>query len=53
MSEQVTISIPARLVPEVVQWLEDEMNLWPEDTAYQSDLAEARKSLECLLEARK
>jgi hypothetical protein len=45
VAEAVTVAIPRRLVPEVLQWLDDEIAAWPEDTAYQADLGEARDSL--------
>ncbi len=34
------VAIPKRLVPEVLQWIEDEQKHWPDDTPYQDDLAE-------------
>jgi hypothetical protein len=38
----LVIAIPRRLVPEVLQWMEDEIAAWPLETAYQNDLAKAR-----------
>ena len=37
--------IPRRLVPDLLQWLDDEAARWPEDTAFQGDIAALRAAL--------
>jgi hypothetical protein len=45
-TDVTTIAIPRRLVPEVLRWIDDEIALWPGDTAYQRDLAAVRAALQ-------
>ena len=44
----VAVRVPRRLVPEVMQWLEDEIPPWPDDTGYQRDLQDGLAALRAL-----
>jgi hypothetical protein len=41
----VKITVSRRLAREVFQWIEDEIASWPDRTAYQRDLQDARAAL--------
>lgn len=41
----VKITVSRRLAREVLQWIEDEIAIWPDGTAYQRDLQDARAAL--------
>lgn len=43
------IKISERLANELRDWIENEREHWPRDTAYQSDLADLAKQLDAAL----